>query len=170
MINESQCAGDSVREIINRYSDMVYRLAYARTGSRADADDVYQEVFFRYFRTKPQIDSEEHLKAWLIRTTIHASVNLLRSAWRRHVLPMPDHFDAPAALSTEDERLTALHTALRRLPEKQRIVIHLYYYEDYSTEEIADLIGEKASTVRSRLTRGREKIKSLMRETEGLSC
>lgn len=170
MINESQCAGDSVREIINRYSDMVYRLAYARTGSRADADDVYQEVFFRYFRTKPQIDSEEHLKAWLIRTTIHTSLNLLRSAWRRYVQAMPEHFDISAPHSAEDARSEALLHALMRLPEKQRIVIHLYYYEDYSTEEIADLIGEKASTVRSRLTRGREKIKSLMRETEGLSC
>lgn len=167
MTNESQCAGDSVQEIIIRYSDMVYRLAYARTGSSADADDVYQEVFLRYFRTRPQIGSEEHLKAWLIRTTIHTSLNLLRSAWRRYAQAMPEHFDAAATHSPTDARSEALHHALRRLPEKQRIVIHLYYYEEYSTEEIADLIGQKPSTVRSHLKRGREKIKLLMRETEG---
>ena len=116
MMERSQRAGGSVHEIISEYSAMVYRLAYARCASHADAQDVYQEVFFRFFRTKPGIESDEHLKAWLIRATIHTSTNLLRSAWRRYIRPMPEGYDAPAVQAREDERLENLRSALRRLP------------------------------------------------------
>lgn len=166
MMERSQRTGDAVQEIIAAYSGMVYRLAYARTGNKADAEDVYQDVFFKLFRTDPQTDSEEHLKAWLIRTTIHTSVNLLRSAWRRYFRQMPDNFDAPDMSFTHDDRLSDLRNALMKLPEKQRIVIHLYYYEQLSTEEIAKILGEKSSTVRSHMKRGRERLKSLLTETE----
>lgn len=166
MMERSQRTGDAVQEIMNTYSGMVYRLAYARTGNKPDADDVYQDVFFKLFRSNPQLDSEEHLKAWLIRTTTHTSVNLLRSAWRRYFQPMPENYDAPDMSFANDDRLSDLRNALIRLPEKQRIVIHLYYYEQLSTEEIAKILGEKSSTVRSHMKRGRERLKSLLTETE----
>ena len=89
MFEPSQRTGDQVHQIIAEFSAMVYRLAYARTGNRADAEDVYQDVFFRLFRSQPEFASYQHIRAWLIRTTIHTSVNLLRSAWRRHFRPMP---------------------------------------------------------------------------------
>lgn len=166
MMERSQRTGDAVQEIIATYSGMVYRLAYARTGNRADADDVYQDVFFKLFRTNPQPESEEHLKAWLIRTTIHTSVNLLRSSWRRYFQQIPDNYDVPDMSFPNDDRLSDLRNALIRLPEKQRIVIHLYYYEQLSTEDIAKILGEKSSTVRSHMKRGRERLKSLLTETE----
>ena len=166
MMERSQRTGDAVQEIMNTYSGMVYRLAYARTGNKPDADDVYQDVFFKLFRSNPQLDSEEHLKAWLIRTTTHISVNLLRSAWRRYFQPMPENYDAPDMSFANDDRLSDLRNALIKLPEKQRIVIHLYYYEQLSTEEIAKILGEKSSTVRSHMKRGRERLKSLLTETE----
>lgn len=166
MMERSQRTGDAVQEIMNTYSGMVYRLAYARTGNKPDADDVYQDVFFKLFRSNPQLDSEERLKAWLIRTTTHTSVNLLRSAWRRYFQPMPENYDAPDMSFANDDRLSDLRNALIRLPEKQRIVIHLYYYEQLSTEEIAKILGEKSSTVRSHMKRGRERLKSLLTETE----
>lgn len=166
MMERSQRTGDAVQEIMNTYSGMVYRLAYARTGNKPDADDVYQDVFFKLFRSNPQLDSEEHLKAWLIRTTTHTSVNLLRSAWRRYFQPMPENYDAPDMSFANDDRLSDLRNALIKLPEKQRIVIHLYYYEQLSTEEIAKILGEKSSTVRSHMKRGRERLKSLLTETE----
>ena len=165
MFEQSQRAGGSVHEIIFAYSDMVYRLAYARTANRADAEDVYQEVFFKFFRTNPRIESEEHLKAWLIRATIHCSVNLLRSAWRRRFRPMPENYDAPAP-QTDERSFEALASALKRLPEKQRVAIHLYYYEELSTDEIASCLGEKSSTIRSQLKRGRDKLKSLLTDME----
>lgn len=166
MMERSQRTGDAVQEIMNTYSGMVYRLAYARTGNKPDADDVYQDVFFKLFRSNPQLDSEERLKAWLIRTTTHTSVNLLRSAWRRYFQPMPENYDAPDMSFANDDRLSDLRNALIRLPEKQRIVIHLYYYEQLSTKEIAKILGEKSSTVRSHMKRGRERLKSLLTETE----
>lgn len=166
MMERSQRTGDAVQEIMNTYSGMVYRLAYARTGNKPDADDVYQDVFFKLFRSNPQLDSEEHLKAWLIRATIHTSVNLLRSAWRRYFQPMPENYDAPDMSFAPDDRLSDLRNALMKLPEKQRIVIHLYYYEQLTTEEIANILGEKSSTIRSHIKRGRERLKSLLTETE----
>ena len=127
-----------------------------------DAEDIYQDVFFKLFRTEPQIESGEHLKAWLIRTTIHTSVNLLRSAWRRRFRPMPEGYDAPVPAAEEDPRLDELRSALMRLPEKQRVAIHLYYYEALSTDQIAEITGEKPSTVRSQLKRGRDKLQSML--------
>ena len=165
MLEPTQRAGDRVHEIIAAYSAMVYRLAYARTANRADAEDIYQEVFFRLFSSEPRLESEEHLRAWLIRTTIHCSINLLKSAWRRYFRPMPENYDVPAA-ENESCRFDALRTALKRLPEKQRVAIHLYYFEELSTDEIARILGEKPSTIRSQLRRGREKLKSLLMEVK----
>ena len=65
-------------ETVRRYSDMVYRLAFARTGNTADAEDVYQEVFLRYLRSDPQFTSEEHRKAWLLRVTINCAKSFMR--------------------------------------------------------------------------------------------
>ena len=166
MAERSQRAGDAVHEIISEYSPMVYRLACARCGNPADAEDIYQEVFFRFFRTNPRIESAEHMKAWVIRTTIHTSINLLRSAWRRRFRPLPDGYDAPSPAKEENPRLKELRSALKRLPEKQRVAIHLYYYEELSTEKIAEITDEKPSTVRSQLKRGREKLKSLLMEVK----
>lgn len=166
MNEQSLRTGDSVHEVIRRYSDMVYRLAYARTGSKPDAEDVYQDVFFKLFRTGPEFESEEHLKAWLIRTTTHTSINLLKSAWRRYMRPETEITQARPAASSENNSHGALDEALRQLPEKYRVVLYLHYYEDYSTEEIADILGCKPSTIRSQLKRGREKLKFLIEESE----
>ena len=165
MFEPSQRTGDQVHEIIAEFSAMVYRLAYARTGNRADAEDVYQDVFFRLFRSQPEFASYQHIKAWLIRATIHTSVNLLRSAWRRRFQPMPENYDAPAP-QIDNQRFEALASALMRLPEKQRVAIHLYYYEELSTDEISKILGEKSSTIRSHLKRGRDRLKSLLTEVK----
>lgn len=156
---------EAVHEIIQRYSDMVYRIAYARTGNRADAEDVYQEVFFHLFARQPALDSEEHLKAWLIRTACNTSINLVKSAWRRLVRPMPEGYDPPEG-SAKEAAGEALRGALRRLPERYRTAIYLHYYEGLSTEEIARILGEKPTTIRTRLRRGREKLRTMLEEEE----
>lgn len=162
----SQSAAETVHAVIARYSDMVYRIAYARTGNRLDAEDVYQEVFFRLFAKRPRIESEEHLRAWLIRAACNTSVNLVKSAWRRLVRPMPEGFDPPAEVA-DDTSASALRGALYRLPEKYRAVLCLYYYEEISTDEIARILGEKPTTIRTRLRRGREKLRILLENGEG---
>ena len=149
---------DSPEQVIRFYSDMVYRLAFARTGSRHDADDVYEEVFLRYLKKNPKFKSEEHRRAWLIRVTINCSNTFLTSVWQRRTQELPE--DLPF-LQQQDYQL---HSYLQQLSAKYRSVIHLFYYEEMSVEEIGRLLHLKPSTVRTRLTRAREQLRQILKE------
>ncbi len=153
MNTESLRTNDSVDEILDRYSTMVYRLAFARTKNRFDADDILQEVFLRYIRSKPTCCDEEHCKAWLIRTTINCSKTLLNSAWFRKTTSLND------TLYFEMKEHSEVYYAVLALPVKYRTVIHLYYYEDYAVAEIAELLHSKLSTVKSQLHRARKMLR-----------
>ena len=152
---------DSPEAVIRRYSDMVYRLAFARTGNRSDAEDLYQEVFLRYLTRAPAFTSEEHRKAWLLRVAVNCA-NRFHTApwapWRKRTEPLSEALSVPAP-EGED-----LWEELRRLPERDRTVLHLYYYEDMTTEEIAQMLGRNPATVRSQLLRARAKLKKLLVE------
>ena len=144
-------------QLVRAYGDMVYRLAYAQTRSRHDADDVFQEVFLRVVQRCPSFDSEAHEKAWLIRVTLNCLKSHWRAAWRRHDVPLDDRIPCPAP----EER--ALDDALRRLSPKARAAVHLFYFEGYTAEEIARMGGEKPSAVRTRLTRARAQLRDLLK-------
>ncbi len=141
------------REVLHRYADMVYRLALSQMKNPADADDVFQEVFLRLVRKRPSFQSEEHLKAWLIRVTINCARKFWGSAWTRHTELM--EYDG----SYEMPELGELAEAVLRLPKKYRAVIHLYYYEGYSSKEIGRILHLSASSVTSRLSRARKMLK-----------
>lgn len=143
---------------VEQYGTMVYRLAYAQLRSRHDADDVFQEVFLRYHRAAPPFESEEYRKAWLLRVTANCANSLAASPWRKRSVPLEDVY----AYSDQEE--SGLDAALAQLPSKYRSVIHLYYYEGYSTEEIARILGRRASTVRAQLTRARQTLARLLKE------
>ena len=149
---------DSPEAVIRRYSDMVYRLAFARTGNRSDAEDLYQEVFLRYLTRAPAFTSEEHRKAWLLRVTVNCANRFHTAPWRKRTEPLSEALSVPAP-EGED-----LWEELRRLPEKDRTVLHLYYYEDMTTEEIAQMLDRNPATVRSQLLRARAKLKKLLVE------
>ena len=138
-----------LRQVMERYGDMVYRLALAQTHSSHDADDVFQEVFLRYLRAAHAFREEEHRKAWLLRVTVNCCKKLHGSFWRRHTVALSEAL--PAQNSDEGELLGLLEG----LPPKYRAVLHLYYYEGYATEEIAAILGRSPGTVRSQLSRGR---------------
>ena len=144
-------------QLVRAYGDMVYRLAYAQTRSRHDADDVFQEVFLRVVQRRPSFDSEAHEKAWLIRVTLNCLKSHWRAAWRRHDVPLDDRIPYPAP----EEH--ALDDALRRLSPKARAAVHLFYFEGYTAEEIARMGGEKPSAVRTRLTRARAQLRDLLK-------
>lgn len=146
---------DSAAAVLSRYTDMVYRLAFARTKSRYDADDILQEVFLRYIRSAPDFQEEEHCRAWLIRTTVNCSKTLLMSAWFRKTVPLDD------TLVAEMRETGEVYDAVLRLPKAYRTVVHLYYYEGYSVAEIGGLLGCKEATVKTRLHRAR----NLLRDT-----
>ena len=149
---------DSLEAVIRRYSDMVYRLAFARTGNRSDAEDLYQEVFLRYLTRAPAFTSEDHRKAWLLRVAVNCANRFHTAPWRKRTEPLSEALSVPAP-EGED-----LWEELRRLPERDRTVLHLYYYEDMTTEEIAQMLDRNPATVRSQLLRARAKLKKLLVE------
>ena len=146
-------------EAVGQYGDLVYRLAYAKTGSRSDADDIYQEVFLRYLRKKPQLESEEHAKAWFLRVTINCMKSFWGSSFRRRSVPLDE------SLPTEDHPSDGtMESYLRRLPEQYRSVIHLFYFEGLSVAEIAADLNAPEGTVRSQLSRGRALLREALKE------
>lgn len=147
----------NINYIVNTYGDMLYRVAYQYTRNRSEAEDVTQDVFVAMLKKLP-FKSEEHLKAWLIRVAINKSINYLKSS-RKKVLSLDENID----VATE-HRDRAEIEELQELPEFDRSVIYLYYYEGYSIKEIAKITGKSANSINIRLFRAREKLKTLLEE------
>lgn len=151
------CTNDSVDEILKKYSNMVYRIAFSRTKSKYDADDILQEVFMKYIKYNIDYTNEEHRKAWLIRVTINTSKTLLTSSWFKKTVSMPDN------LTTQMGEKSEVYYAVLTLPKKYRTVIHLFYYEGLSINEISSLLDTKESTIKSQLHRGRNLLKDILK-------
>ena len=145
-------------EIADKYIDTIYRLALSRTKSPHYAEDITQDVFVKLLSVKKEFDSEEHLKAWLIRVAINLTKDLFSSSWFKRTDELSED------VSYCDEEKSDLYYAVMNLPRKYRTVIHLHYYEGYSVEEIAKIIGATSGTVKSQLHRGRQMLKELMEE------
>lgn len=154
-------------EVIEKYSPVVYRMAYSMVKNPQDAEDIHQEVFLKFLKKKPEFESEEHAKAWFLRVTINLAKNLWKTAWRQRVVSLGEvDREEEAALEQEEDKLIE---TVKKLPQKYRTVVHLFYYEEYSLEEIARILGAKPSTVRTRLTRARQKLKELLKEDDYVS-
>jgi len=153
--------------LIEKYSAAVYRMAYSMVKNTQDAEDIHQEVFLKYLAKRPEFESEEHAKAWFLRVTINLAKNLWKTAWRQRVVSLGE-VDREEETETQQEE-DQLIEIVKRLPQKYRTVVHLFYYEEYSLEEIADLLKAKPSTVRTRLTRARQKLKEMLKEDEYVS-
>jgi RNA polymerase sigma-70 factor (ECF subfamily) len=152
--------------IVEKYFDMVYRLA-RKTAGADKADDAVQNVFVRYMRHYTEFKDEEHVKAWLIKVTYNCCISELKNTWTERTTGIPDDEDRESALAVEMPETDSggeLYDAVSRLPSKYRTVIHLYYYEEYSTIEIAEITKQKESTVRSILARGRKKLEKIIKE------
>ncbi|MEO3946077.1 sigma-70 family RNA polymerase sigma factor [Gorillibacterium sp. CAU 1737] len=142
---------------IQRYSDLVLRLALSCTGNRSDAEDVCQEVFVQLLRKQPHFREPDHEKAWIIRVTIHRSRDLLRTFRRRQTVPLEESI--PAITNADNREVVE---AVLALPKKYRLIIHLHYFEGYRTREIAELLSVRESTVRSQLMRARARLKTIL--------
>lgn len=148
-------------ELLDKYAALVYRLAFARTRSREGAEDVFQEVFLRLVSKRPKLDSEEHEKAWFCRVTINCANSYWRNPFRRRTQPLEEMGELTAP---PPEAGSALDACLDRLSPDLRVVIHLYYYEGYSTPEIAGLLKKSESAVRMRLMRARRQLRDYLEE------
>lgn len=153
---------EEFRKLVQQYQQSLLVVAFNYCRSRSDAEDVVQDVFLKLYRKPPHLDDPKALHFWLIRMTINRSKDLLRSAWRRKSVPLDDAASALSAPSTERNR--AVFDAVMSLEQKYREVVLLYYYEDYSIAEIADLLSRKETTVQTQLMRARRQLKTLLQE------
>ena len=157
MHNKSLRTDDYIDDVLKKHSNMVFRIAYSQTKNKADAEDVFQDVFVRLMRCNTEFESEKHLEAWLIRVTVNCSKNLLTSAWFRRTTRLEDD------IAPEAPQMSEIYHSVIQLPPKYRIVIHLHYYEDKSVSEIASILGKNENTVKSQLHRAREILKQKLK-------
>lgn len=160
MVHEKFIQNMSIEELINRYSRTIFRLAFSKTRNRSDAEDITQDVFLKYMKSKPKFNDEEHRKAWLMKVTINTSKTLLMSAWFRKTTMMEEADDIVTELNEKSE----VYYAVLKLPTKYRQIVHLFYYEDMSIESISQITGMKTSTIKSQLHRARLMMKDSLKE------
>ena len=151
----------TVDEVFAAYGDRIFAAAFSVCRNRADADDVVQDTLVRYYTHPREFESEDHLKAWLLRVAINRARDVSTSFWRKHTVAWEEYMNDLAFEEPQDSRL---FEAVMRLPAKYREVLVLYYYVGYDTNEIADMLGLQAEAVRARMSRARRKLKA---ELEG---
>ena len=146
-----------------QYKDTVFRVALNALGNPADAEDAVQEVFLKLYLEQKKFSSTEHVRNWLIRVTLNHCKNARRSFWHHRTVPMEEWVASMPFERPEDSELLA---CVMTLPAKYRTVLYLFYYEDYSVQEIADLLNLKVSAVTTRMSRARKQLKFLWMEGE----
>lgn len=151
----------SVQELIERYQNNLYAIAFYICKNPFDAQDVVQDTFIQYFTSKKEFEDEQHLRAWLIRVAINKAKNLTLTFWRQHKVSLEDYMENLTFEAPESENL---FEEVMKLPQKYRIVIHLFYYEDYSIKEIAEILKLSQSNVKVRLSRARALLKESLKE------
>ena len=157
MINQSYRPGDYwIEETVRQYTDKLLRTALAVMRSKAEAEDIVQDVFVKLLEKRPTFESAEHEAAWLVKVTVNLCKSRLRSHWWKKTVPLLDTYPA------QNEQQQDLLQTVLSLPSKYRVVIHLFYYEGYSTKEIAELTEQKESTIRQHLTRARRMLKDFL--------
>ena len=152
-------------EAYEKFADRVFAAAFSICQNRADADDVVQETFIKYLSaagsTVPDFTDTEHVKAWLLRVAINRAKDIRASFWRRHRVSWEEYMEE---LPFEEPGDGRLFEAVMSLPARDRMVIHLYYYEGYSVSEIAGILRCRDGTVKSQLSRGRALLKKMLKE------
>jgi RNA polymerase sigma-70 factor (ECF subfamily) len=148
---------DIVR-IVETYSDMLLRIAINRVRSVAEAEDIVQAVYLRLMTKQPRLQTAEHERAWLIRTAINLCLDYHKSSAHRTNAPLRDDIAA-----NEPEENADVLEAVWKLPERDRYIVFLYYFEELPVKEIASLLGEQTGTITSRLSRARRKLETLLK-------
>ena len=150
-----QRTGKEITEIYNRQVDTVYRICFSFMKNTADTEDMVQETFLRLLGSGVGFVSEEHEKAWLIVTASNLCKDTLKKWWRK-----TENIDDPAlGLQQPPFEIDGVLDAIMKLPADQKCAVYMYYYEGYSTAEIAGYLGCSQATVRSRLSRARKTLK-----------
>lgn len=162
-MNELSAGNNFIQNIVYKYSDMMMRIAYQNLKSQSDAEDVLQEVFLKLIKSEHAFISDEHTKAWLIRVTINQCKDYKKSAWIRKIVPITEEIPL-----FEKEQKKVMEEIFRLKPD-YRNVIYLYYYEEYTIAEIANILDKSCNTISSQLQRARKKLKTIILEEGGFS-
>jgi len=155
---------DDLTAVIGRYRDLVYGLALAETNCRADADDVYQEVFLLYYTKDLVFTDEKARRSWLIRACINISHTYNKSTWYRKRSD-EDLDTIPDESSYETHAQQELWQAVKSLKPKYRVPVYMYYFENMPSEDIAEALGISEGALGMRLSRARKLLKDKMRES-----
>ena len=147
--------------LFETYRQNVYAAAFSVCKNAADAEDILQETFLQYHQTTKQFESEQHIRAWLLRVALNRAKDVYRKRKRRNETALEDYMETLTFPSPESGSLFA---AVMALPEAYRSVIHLFYYEDYTVAEIARILHLTQSNVKVRLNRGRALLKETLKE------
>lgn len=142
-----------VKQVIEKYADMVYRIALTRCSNVENAEDVFQDVFMKYSQKMPKFESEEHEKAWLIRVTINLTKNINNSAWNRKIVTLDENIEF------ETKEQEDIFSIVCSLPKDYKTVIYLSYYEGYKVKEISEILKKSEGTIKTWLFRARQMLK-----------
>ncbi len=147
--------------LTDRYLDCIYRVAVNGCRNNADAEDVVQNTFIKLWEREESFGDEEYARKWLIRVAMNECNSLWRSAWKRRMTYLEELTQEPVFSTPEKSNL---YYAVRDLPLKYRQIVHLYYFEEYSVKEIAQMMKLSVTAVQTRLLRARQKLKEILKE------
>lgn len=150
-----------IKNLVETYTSLIFRVSYCILGNRDDAEDAVQDAFLKYLTKAPEFESEEHRKAWLIRVATNISKNMMLFRIRKETVNIEDVKNI--GICENDYETFEL---IMSLPSKYKVVMTLYYIEGYKSKEIAEIIGLKEETVRKRLQKGRELLRRLFEMEE----
>lgn len=142
-----------IEQVMEKYGDMIYRIALNYTSSPENAEDVFQDVFIAYSEKLLNFKNEEHKKAWLIRVAINKCKNIKASSWNKKTVELDE------TISFETPEETGVFEAVNNLPENYKTVIYLIYYEGYKVKEIAEILETNENTIKTWAFRAREMLK-----------
>ena len=156
-----------VEALMDEYGNEVYKIAYLYVKDKQLAEDVFQEVFYKVMKSHHQFRQESSEKTWIIRITINTCKDVLRSSWLRRVT-LIDKYDESNFVTQSSvdvirqEENQQLYDAIYKLPTKYKETIILYYFKEYTYEEISQILRIPQGTVQSRLSRAKSKLKLLL--------
>lgn len=150
--------------IFNLFKNDVYRLSYSYTKNISDSDDITQNVFVKLYKHNEVLELDDiSIKKWLFKVTINECKSLLLSSWKKKIIPFTEKEENTLYAKVNENSILE---QVMQLPKKYRLVIFLYYYENYKTKEISEILNITITNVQTMLSRAREKLKKIIREDE----
>ena len=147
--------------IAKQYTDIVYRAALSCCKNKSDAEDAVQNTFYKLLQSNVEFESDEHIRKWLIRVAVNECKSMWKSFWRKNVISFDDLDKEPEYIESDKREI---FNEMMKLPQNYSAVLHLYYYEGYSCNEIGSILGISASNVQTRLLRARKMLKEKLKE------